>query len=63
MKKKFEVIIEQSEGCFIARCPDIPGANGRGVTTAEVIQSLKRAIELIFEDRREDGLGGVSLPA
>lgn len=42
-------------------CPEIPGANGQGGTVDEAKESLKAAIELILEDRREDMLRG--LPA
>ena len=44
---------------FIAYCPEVPGANGQGRTKDEARKSLAEAIELILEDRREDGLRGV----
>lgn len=44
---------------FIAYSPEIPGANGQGRTKEEAIQSLKEAIALILEDRREDELPGI----
>jgi predicted RNase H-like HicB family nuclease len=37
-------------------CPDIQGANGQGETIEEAKNSLKEAIKLILEDRREDVL-------
>lgn len=62
MKAEFTAIIEAApEGGFWAMCPEIPGANGQGETVDEAKQSLKAAIELILEDRREDMLRG--LPA
>jgi predicted RNase H-like HicB family nuclease len=39
---------------FIAFCPEFPEANGQGETQAECIQSLRAAIDLLLEDRRED---------
>ena len=61
MKNEFTAIIEQDEGWFVAYCPEIPGANGQGKTKTECLKSLSQAIDLILEDRREDGLRG--LPA
>jgi predicted RNase H-like HicB family nuclease len=56
MRHEFTAIVEQDEGWFIAYCPEIPGANGQGRTKPETLESLAAAIELILEDRREDGL-------
>jgi predicted RNase H-like HicB family nuclease len=47
------VIVEAPEGGFWALCPEIPGANGQGETIEEAKESLKGAIELILEDRKE----------
>jgi predicted RNase H-like HicB family nuclease len=59
MTNEFTAIIERDGDWFIAYCPEIPGANGQGRTKEECLQSLREAIELILEDRREDGLRGV----
>lgn len=62
MKAEFTAIIETApDGGYWAMCPEIPGANGQGETIDEAKKSLKSAIELILEDRREDMLRG--LPA
>jgi predicted RNase H-like HicB family nuclease len=62
MKAEFTAIIEAApEGGYWAMCPEIPGANGQGETVDEAKESLKAAIELLLEDRREDMLRG--LPA
>jgi predicted RNase H-like HicB family nuclease len=37
----------------------VPGANGQGETIEEAKNSLQRAIELIFEDRKADILRGL----
>ncbi len=60
MKAEFTVIIEEApEGGYWAICPEIPGANGQGETIEESKKSLKEAVELILEDRREDILRGL----
>jgi predicted RNase H-like HicB family nuclease len=62
MKAEFTAIIEAAPaGGYWAMCAEIPGANGQGETVDEAKESLKAAIELILEDRREDMLRG--LPA
>jgi predicted RNase H-like HicB family nuclease len=62
MKAEFTAIIEAApKGGYWAMCPEIPGANGQGETVDEAKESLKAAIELLLEDRREDMLRG--LPA
>ena len=59
MRNEFTAIVEQDEGWFIAYSPEVPGANGQGGTEDEAVLSLGSAIELILQDRREDGLRGV----
>ena len=58
MDNEHSAIIERDGDWFIAYSPEIPGANGQGRTKDEARQSLAEAIELILEDRREDGLRG-----
>ncbi len=59
MHNEFTAIIERDGEWFIAYCPEIPGANGQGRTKEDCRQNLAEALELILEDRREDGLRGV----
>ncbi len=59
MRNEFTAIVEQDAGWHIAYSPEVPGANGQGRTKEEALQSLRDAIALILEDRREDGLRGV----
>ena len=47
-------IFERDGDWCIAYCPEVPGANGQGRTKDEARASLASAIELVFEDRRED---------
>jgi predicted RNase H-like HicB family nuclease len=58
MKHEFTAIIEHDGEWYVAYCPEIPGANGQGQTREEARQNLAEAIDLILEDRREDGLRG-----
>jgi predicted RNase H-like HicB family nuclease len=60
---EFTAIIEKDEDWFIAYCPEIPGANGQGRTKDEAKNNLVEAIELILEDRRDEGLRGVPADA
>ena len=39
---------------FVAFCAEFPEANGQGETEPECLRSLRDAIELLLEDRRED---------
>ena len=59
VRHEFTAIIEREEDWFLAYCPDIPGANGQGITKQQATASLAAAIQLIFEDRREDRLRGL----
>lgn len=59
MRNEFTAVIEQDGEWMIAYCPEIPGANGQGRTKEEALDSLSKAIALILEDRREDGLRGL----
>ena len=59
MRNEFTAVIERDGDWVIAYCPEIPGANGQGKTKEEAMRSLRDAVALILEDRREDGLRGV----
>ncbi len=59
MHNEFTAVVEQDGDWYIAYCPEVPGANGQGRTREECLQSLKEAIALILEDRRDDSLRGV----
>lgn len=59
MKNEFTAIVEQDGDWFIAYSPEIPGANGQGKSREECLDNLAEAIELILEDRRQDGLRGL----
>lgn len=59
MKHEFTALFERDDDWYIAYCPEIPGANGQGKSQEEARESLAGAIELILEDRLEDGLRGI----
>jgi predicted RNase H-like HicB family nuclease len=60
MKAEFTAIIEPApEGGFWAICPEVLGANGQGETVEDAKNSLREAIELLFEDRKADILRGL----
>ena len=59
MKHEFTAVFERDGEWYIAYCPEIPGANGQGRTKEEAKRSLADAIQLILDDRREDGLRGL----
>ena len=56
MSNIYTAVFERDGDWYIAYCPEVPGANGQGRTKDEARASLASAIELIFEDRREDAL-------
>ena len=59
MHNEFTAVFERDGEWFLAYSPEIPGANGQGLTKDEARESLILAIELILADRRESGLRGV----
>ena len=50
MNNEFTAIIERDGEWYIARCPEVPGANGQGETRDEARESLAEAIS--FDPRR-----------
>jgi predicted RNase H-like HicB family nuclease len=56
MRNEFTAIVEQDGPWYIAYCAEVPGANGQGKTREECLASLREAITLVLEHRREDSL-------
>ena len=54
MDLKVTAEIHRDGEWYVAFCPEVPEANGQGKTSEECVQSLKEAILLLMEDRRED---------
>jgi predicted RNase H-like HicB family nuclease len=63
MHNEFTAVFERDGEWVIAYCPEIPGANGQGRTKDDARGSLRQAIALILEDRREEGLRAVPADA
>ena len=59
MRNEFNAIVEKDGKWFIAYTPEVPGANGQGLTKEECLKSLADAIRLILKDRREDVMRGL----
>ena len=56
MHNEFTAIVEQDGPWYIAYCAEVPGANGQGKSREECLESLRQAIALILEYRREESL-------
>ena len=56
MHNEFTAIVEQDGPWFIAYCAEVPGANGQGKTREECLASLREAVTLILDHRREESL-------
>ena len=63
MRNEFTAIIEQDGPWFIAYCAELPGANGQGASREECLASLREAITLILDYRREESLKAVPADA
>ena len=59
MPNESTAVFERDGEFHVACCPEIPGANGQGLTKEEARRSLADAIALILDDRRQEGLRGV----
>jgi predicted RNase H-like HicB family nuclease len=60
MRHEFTAIYEKDGEWVIAYCPEGPRANGHGRIKEEARESLAAAIVLVLEDRRDDGLRGLT---
>ena len=63
MHNEFTAVFERDDDWYVAYSLEIPGANGQGATKEEARQSLRDAIALILEDRREAALRNVPADA
>lgn len=59
MQNEFSAVFEQDGDWYIGYCLEVPGANGQGKTLDECRDSLREAIKLILDDRRDTALAGV----
>jgi predicted RNase H-like HicB family nuclease len=56
MHNEFTAIMERDGPWYIAYCAEVPGANGQGETREECLASLREAITLILDYRREESI-------
>ena len=54
MNLKLTAEIHRDGDWFVGFCQEVPEANGQGRTSEDCLQSLKEAVLLLMEDRRED---------
>lgn len=63
VRNEFSAVVERDDDWYIAYTLEVPGANGQGRTREEALESLRDAVALILDDRREDALRGVPADA
>lgn len=51
---KLTCFVEREGKWLIARCPEVPGANGQGRTLKECPENLKEAVKLVREVLAQD---------
>ena len=54
MDLKLTAEVHREGEWYVGFCQEVPEANGQGHTPEECLQSLKEAVLLLMEDRRED---------
>jgi predicted RNase H-like HicB family nuclease len=59
VRNEFTAILERDGEWYVAYSLEIPGSNGQCKSEEECLENLAQAIELILEDRRQDGLRGL----
>lgn len=52
-ERTFTAVFEQDDSWWVAWCEEVPGAITQGATVDEARESLKEAIQLVLEARRE----------
>ena len=55
-QQSFTAIVGQNGPWHIACCAEVPGADGQGASREECLDSLREAISLMLEHRREESL-------
>lgn len=54
MNLKLTAELHRDGEWYVGFCQEVPEANGQGRTPEECLQSLREAVTLLLEDRRED---------
>lgn len=63
MDVKLTAEIHRDGEWYVGFCQEVPEANGQGRTQEDCLQSLREAVLLLLEDRREDAHSRLSLDA
>ncbi|MBP88368.1 MAG: HicB family protein [Planctomycetaceae bacterium] len=63
MQNEFSAVFEQDGDWYIGYCLEVPGANGQGKSLDDCRDSLRHAIKLILQDRREAAAQGLPTDA
>jgi predicted RNase H-like HicB family nuclease len=50
LRNDYTAVIQEEEGWFIARCPEMPGVTGQGPSAEEARKGLTEAIAMVLED-------------
>ena len=53
---RFQVIIEQDDGYYVADVPALRGCHTQGKTFEEAMTNIREVIEMCVREMREDGL-------
>jgi predicted RNase H-like HicB family nuclease len=56
MRNEFPATVEQDGPWYVAYCAEVPGANRQGESREDCLRSLREAITLVLEHRREESL-------
>ena len=62
-RNEFMAVIEPVDGLHSARCPEIPGVEGRGRTKMAALAALGDAVARVFNDRRARAVQAASKDA
>ena len=62
MKRKFTVVIERKGDQYVARCPEMPGVEGRGRDKNDALEHIRAAIIKKLEGGSDAGSAPVPHP-
>jgi len=62
MSRQFNVIIERKGDEYVARCPEVPGAEGRGRDKNDALEKIRAAIIKRLEGGSDAGSAPVPDP-
>lgn len=53
---KYIIIIERTENCYSAYCPDLPGCIATGSTMEGTVRNMKEAVEFHVEGMKQENV-------